>query len=97
MRRVIHVSVCLAVMALGFALPGIAAGESELVKRRVEFNVTNPRESGVARTIVGYRYDPPCKASTVVLLQHGLSYHKEAWDFPGYSVAQPLARAVPPQ
>ncbi|MGH9284006.1 MAG: alpha/beta hydrolase, partial [Acidimicrobiales bacterium] len=33
------------------------------------------------------------KASTVVLLQHGLSYHKEAWDFPGYSVAQPLARA----
>ncbi|MGH9034123.1 MAG: alpha/beta hydrolase, partial [Acidimicrobiia bacterium] len=94
MRRVIHVSVCLAVMALGFALPGIApAEESELAKRRVEFNVSNPKESGASRTVVGYRYDPPCKASTVVLLQHGLSYHKEAWDFPGYSVAQPLARA----
>jgi pimeloyl-ACP methyl ester carboxylesterase len=28
-----------------------------------------------------------------VLLMHGLSYTKESWDFPGYSVAQKLAEA----
>jgi dienelactone hydrolase len=55
--------------------------------------VGNPDEQGTKRTIVGYRYHPACKPSTLVLLQHGLSYHKEAWDFPGYSVAQPLANA----
>lgn len=95
MRRTLsHVAVCLAAIAAGFAVPGIApADEVPLAKTRVEFTVANPQENGAPRTVVGYRYDPPCKASTVVLLQHGLSYHKEAWDIPGYSVAQPLARA----
>jgi pimeloyl-ACP methyl ester carboxylesterase len=102
MRRISHVLVCLAVIPLGFVVPGIAPAD-ELVARgclrnrpggpcQVEFAVENPQERA-PRTIVGYRYDPSCTASTVVLLQHGLSYHKEAWDFPGYSVAQPLARA----
>ncbi len=105
MRRTSHVLVCLAVMALGFVVPGMAPAD-ELVERgclrnspdgpctnQVVFEVDNPQE-GVPRTIVGNRYDPDCiRASTVVLLQHGLSYHKEVWDFPGYSVAQALAEA----
>ena len=93
-RSFAYIAVALAAITAGFAAPGVApAGESELTRSRVEFNVLNRSEFDTQRTIVGYRYDPPCKASTVVLLQHGLSYHKEAWDFPGYSVAQPLARA----
>lgn len=96
MRRTLsQVAVCVAVIAAGFAVPGVApAGEAELEKRRVEFQVQNRQEFDAQRTIVGYRYDPSCPASTVVLLQHGLSYHKEAWDFlPEYSVAKPLVRA----
>jgi len=72
--------------------PG-GASSAEIQRRAVRFEVANQQEGGPARTISGYRYDPPCKASTVVLLQHGLSYTKEAWDFPGYSVARPLAQA----
>lgn len=96
MRRTLsQVAVCVAAIAAGFAVPGVApAGDAELTKRRVDFQVKNRQEFDAQRTVVGYRYDPPCPASTVVLLQHGLSYHKEAWDFlPTYSVAQPLARA----
>lgn len=104
MRRVIHVTVCLAVVALGFALPGVAPaaevvdrlthGDGEVTKSRVVFPVENPHEASGLRDVVGYRYDPAgCPAKTVVLLQHGLSYTKEAWDFPGYSVARPLAEA----
>ncbi|MGH9005502.1 MAG: alpha/beta hydrolase, partial [Acidimicrobiia bacterium] len=100
MRRTLsHVAVCLAAIAAGFAIPGVApAGEyhsAVLLSRGpspVSFTVENPQE-GVERTIAGYRYDPVCTGSTVVLLQHGLSYHKEAWDWPGYSVAQQLAEA----
>ena len=95
MRRVVHVTACLAVIALGFALPAPAPAEQALVRSRVVYQVENPQETSGLRDIVGYRYDPPgcAQPKTVVLLQHGLSYTKEAWDFPGYSVAQPLARA----
>jgi pimeloyl-ACP methyl ester carboxylesterase len=93
-RSLTHLAVSLAAIAAGFAVPGVApAGEESLVSTpRVTFTVENPQE-GRERTIVGNRYDPACKATTVVLLQHGLSYHKEAWDWPGYSVARSLARA----
>ena len=104
LRRAVHVTACLAVAALGFALPGVAPAEdvSDVIERtggltrsRVVFPVENPQETQGLRDIVGYRYDPPgcARAKTVVVLQHGLSYTKEAWDFPGYSVAQPLAQA----
>ena len=55
------------------------------------FDVTNLSELGAAHQLHGYRIDPACKATTVVLLQHGLSYTSEAWDFPGYSWARALA------
>jgi pimeloyl-ACP methyl ester carboxylesterase len=94
MRRLGYVVVCLAVMAGGFLVPAPAPAGPGLVRRPVQFTVYNTLETRGFRIIVGYRYDPPgCKPSTVLLLQHGLSYTKEAWDFPGHSWAQPLAEA----
>lgn len=67
--------------------------EDGLARREVAFNVTNPQEGGASRQIHGYRINPPCKATTAVLLQHGLSYTGEAWDVPGYSYARTLAES----
>ena len=92
MRRLCYVMVCLVAVSGAFLAPAAAPAGAGLERRPVAFAVVNPHESG-GRRIAGYRYDPACKASTVVLLQHGLSYTKEAWDFPGYSVAQPLVEA----
>ena len=64
-----------------------------LVRRDVSFEVKNLMELGAPHQINGFRIDPPCKADTVVLLQHGLSYTSEAWDHPGYSYARVLAGA----
>jgi pimeloyl-ACP methyl ester carboxylesterase len=84
--------VALGAIIAGAVAPG-ATGAAGPQRRSVSFEVANPQEDGASRTIAGYRYDPPCPASTVVLLQHGLSYTGEAWDFPGYSVARPLTAA----
>ena len=95
MRRVLYVVVCMVTTVAGFAVTGDAPAQTRgvgLVRERVEFTVENPAEGGAARRIVGYRYDPLCASSTAVLLLHGLSYTKEAWDFPGYSVAQKVAQ-----
>ncbi|HKN91098.1 MAG TPA: alpha/beta fold hydrolase, partial [Acidimicrobiia bacterium] len=96
MRRLLYVVACMVVTVTGFALPGRAPAETRgvgLLKQGVEFTVKNPAENGATRQIVGYRYDTFCTSPTAVLLMHGLSYTKEAWDFPGYSVAQKLAAA----
>lgn len=96
MRRLLYVIVCMVVTMAGFALAGEAPAQERgvgLLKQPVEFTVENPDEGGEARKIIGYRYDTFCSASTAVLLLHGLSYTKEAWDFPGYSVARPIAEA----
>src|SRR2546430_824119 len=96
MRRLLYVVACMVVTAAGFALPSRAPAltrGSGLLKQRVEFTVTNPAENGASHQIVGYRFDTFCTSPTAVLLMHGLSYTKEAWDFPGYSVAQKLAEA----
>lgn len=94
-RSVLYVAACLAVAAAGFVVPAVAPAEEAAPQRtRVVFPVENFNETSGIRDIVGYRYDPPgCEASTAVVLQHGLSYTKEVWDIPGYSVAVPLARA----
>jgi len=96
MRRLLYVVVCMVVTAGGFALSGTAPAATRgvgLIKQRVEFTVTNPAENGASHQIVGFRYDTYCNSPTAVLLMHGLSYTKEAWDFPGYSYAQKLAEA----
>jgi len=96
MRRLLHIVACMVVTVGGFALAGRAPAATRgvgLLKQRVEFTVTNPAENGATHQLVGYRYDTFCTSPTVILLMHGLSYTKEAWDFPGYSVAQKLAQA----
>ena len=96
MRRLLYVAICMVVSVAGFAVAGEAPAQErgvELLKQPVEFTVQNPDEGGEARKIVGYRYDTFCSSSTAVLLLHGLSYTKEAWDFPGYSVARKIAEA----
>jgi pimeloyl-ACP methyl ester carboxylesterase len=105
MRRVLYVAVCMVVSAAGFAFTSVApAADSSgtprspgrgvgLIRRPVEFTVQNTQEGNAARKLVGYRYDTFCESKTAVLLLHGLSYTKEAWDFPGYSVAQKIAEA----
>jgi pimeloyl-ACP methyl ester carboxylesterase len=96
MRRLLHVALCMVAVIAGFALPGRAPAQTRgvgLVKQPVEFTVENPAEGGAARRIVGYRYDTFCQSPTAVVLMHGLSYTKEAWDFPGYSVAKAIAAA----
>jgi pimeloyl-ACP methyl ester carboxylesterase len=98
MRRLLfHVVLCMAAIVAGFALPSVAAPAQTrgvgLIRRPVEFTVKNAAEQGAARQIAGYRYDTFCNSPTVVVLMHGLSYTKESWDFPGYSVAQKLAEA----
>jgi pimeloyl-ACP methyl ester carboxylesterase len=84
------------VTVAGFAFASDAPAETRgvgLIRQRVEFTVVNSAEGNKARQIVGYRYDTFCRSQTVVLLMHGLSYTKESWDFPGYSVAQKIAEA----
>lgn len=98
MRRFLAATV-VAVLAFGMsaAVAAPVRGRSDaapLQRRDVSFTVANPHEPGVPRTVHGFRIDPACAATTVVLLQHGLSYTSAAWDFsPDYSVARTLARA----
>ena len=96
MRRLLHVVACMVVTVGGFAVAGRAPAATRGVgpiKQRVEFTVQNPAENGASHQIVGYRYDTFCNSPTAILLMHGLSYTKESWDVPGYSVAQKLAGA----
>jgi len=102
MRRLLYVIVCMVVTMAGFAVTGEAPAETRttaqergvgLLKQPVEFMVKNPDEGGEARKIVGFRMDTFCSSPTAVLLLHGLSYTKESWDFPGYSVARKIAEA----
>jgi pimeloyl-ACP methyl ester carboxylesterase len=96
MRRLLYVALCMVTTVAGFAFQGKAPAATRgvgLLKQRVEFTVKNPAENGASRQIVGYRYDTFCTSPTAILLMHGLSYTKEAWDFPGYSVARKLAGA----
>ena len=96
MRRMLYVAICMVVTVSGFAVTSDAPAETRgvgLVRKPVEFTVMNTQEGNAARKLVGYRYDPFCPSKTAVLLLHGLSYTKEAWDFPGYSVAQEIAKA----
>jgi pimeloyl-ACP methyl ester carboxylesterase len=96
MRRVLYVAICMVVTMGGSAVTGDAPAQTRgvgLIRQRVEFTVVHSTEGGEERRIVGYRYDTFCNSPTAVLLMHGLSYTKESWDFPGYSVAQKLAAA----
>lgn len=79
--------VALASLAVPAPSPATPAGAP------IAFQVENLHEPGVTRTIHGTRFDPACDASAVVLLMHGLSYTRAAWNVEGYSVVQPLLDA----
>ncbi|WP_437664503.1 alpha/beta hydrolase [Sorangium sp. So ce1182] len=82
--------------AASAGLPVARADSGALEPAPVTFSVTDPHARSVEREIHGFRVDPPCAATSVVLLQHGLSYGAEAWDFSpeeGYSYARTLAAA----
>src|SRR5258708_2232378 len=72
--------------------PQSPPSDAPITTQAVRFTVVNPAD-GVRYRLAGTRYDPPCAASTVVLLLHGLSYTRAVWDVPGYSVARPFAHA----
>jgi pimeloyl-ACP methyl ester carboxylesterase len=55
--------------------------------------VQNLHEPFTTRTIHGTWFDPACAADTIVLLMHGLSYTRAAWNVDGYSVVEPLLEA----
>ena len=96
MRRLLYVALCMVTTVAAFVVPSRAPAQTRgvgLLKQPVEFTVKNPAENGASHRIVGYRYDGFCTSPTAILLMHGLSYTKESWDFPGYSVAQKLASA----
>lgn len=78
--------------------PVHAASTAVAVQRtELTFEVSNPQQLGEQHTIHGYEVTPrTCQPSTVVFLQHGLSYTGEAWDFlprEGYSYARDIAAA----
>lgn len=76
---------CALLMLLSLGTMPVKASTSAIT-----FTVDSLQEPGVQRTIHGTLHEPACAASTVVLLQHGLSYTRRAWDRPGFSVVQPL-------
>jgi pimeloyl-ACP methyl ester carboxylesterase len=102
MGRLLRARVVVAFLLLGAFVPGTAARaerrpqspptDAPVTTMPVAFTVVNPAD-GRSYRLAGTRYDPICVANTVVLLVHGLSYTKEIWDVPGYSVAQPFAHA----
>lgn len=70
-------------------LPANAGGSAA----PVSFDVVNIHEPLGTATIHGSLFSPDCDASSVVVLMHGLSYTRDAWDVPGYSVVDPLLDA----
>lgn len=88
MRRPLVIAL-LALSGLAVPHPGSASGAGT----PISFEVENLQEPGVTRTIHGTRFDPACDASAVVVLMHGLSYTRAAWNVPGYSVVEPLLDA----
>ncbi|MGH8885621.1 MAG: alpha/beta hydrolase [Egibacteraceae bacterium] len=93
MRWLTLTSAVLLISSLASLAPATAVPQDQLKRSGVVFKVNNMQELGASRQVHGYRIDPACKASTAVLLQHGLSYTGEAWDIPGYSYARKIAAA----
>lgn len=94
-----RIAALICVLMLGSAPVTASAGDTELVVSEVTFTVTNPLAPGETFTVAGSLVraaGEPC-GDSVMLLTHGLSYGRWAWDFPvdteTYSTARTLARA----
>lgn len=86
MKRILAISV---VAALATPL-GVSQASDE--GNPISFEVVNLHTQSSA-TIHGTIYEPECEATGVVVLQHGLSYTRGAWNFEGYSVVEPILDA----
>jgi pimeloyl-ACP methyl ester carboxylesterase len=105
MRRAALALATVLVMGSGAAATATAAaadagsGAAPVETVPVQFAVTNPMQPGSMLNVAGTLFRSPARscASSVMLLVHGLSYGRFAWDFPidpdRYSVARALARA----
>jgi pimeloyl-ACP methyl ester carboxylesterase len=90
------VLVGLFVLALGTPTPSAGATAASLRGVRgtkVEFEVHNSADNNAAYRVLGTLHRARCRATSVVLLQHGLSYTGDAWNVDGYSVARALTEA----
>ncbi len=89
----------LCVLMFGFLPLSASAEVPDVVTSEVSFSVVNPLEPGETLSVSGSLVraaGEPC-GDSVMLLTHGLSYGRWAWDFPvetdTYSTARTLARA----
>lgn len=83
------------VLALGAPVSAGSVGGSLRAVRgtKVVFEVHNSADNNSAYRVVGTLHRARCRATSVVLLQHGLSYTGDAWNVDGYSVARALTDA----
>lgn len=70
----------------------VPAANADIDGTPVEFAVSNVHTLASA-TIHGTRFDPGCASTSAIVLMHGLSYTRAAWNVPGYSVVEPLLEA----
>jgi pimeloyl-ACP methyl ester carboxylesterase len=93
--RLAVVAAAVLVVAIGApSLSARTAGGLRAVRgTRVAFEVTNSADNNTPYRVVGTLHRARCRATSVVLLQHGLSYTGDAWNVDGYSVARALTDA----
>src|SRR5437879_1013520 len=91
--RLAVVVAALLVVAIGVPLASAGSGLRAVGGTRVAFEVHNSADNNRAYRVVGTLYRARCRATSVVLLQHGLSYTGDAWNVDGYSVARALTEA----
>lgn len=85
--RAIFLSGAVAAAILATPMPSNADGAD------LSFQVTNLHD-GNGYSVRGSLFEPDdCDASAVVVLMHGLSYTREAWNLDGYSVVEPILDA----
>lgn len=87
MRRSIIVLLAIAAAA------SPVSGRADAAGANISFEVHNLHEAIVTRTIQGTLFEPDCPSNTIVVLMHGLSYTRAAWNVDGYSVVEPLLDA----
>jgi len=91
--RLAVVVVALLVVAIGAPSASAGSGLRAVRGTKVAFEVTNSADNNAAYRVVGTLHRARCRATSVVLLQHGLSYTGDAWNIDGYSVARALTDA----
>jgi pimeloyl-ACP methyl ester carboxylesterase len=95
-RTAAILATAVAIVAGALALPSAHATTPFLGAAHgaaVHYSVQDSADGGAVHRIAGTVFHTACTASTVVLLQHGLSYMGDAWNVNGYSVVRALTDA----